>query len=290
MSHVTQMTRTRFAIPLAIDLILSDKESTVPATIMLDRLKGSRAHVEADREQGRREVFERRDELIARGTPEVLLTGMPLQAERTTAVTIRWDDWPANSVSGHICDSNPSLDGLSFGLANQDFAFAKFAAIELGRALGASARLESTFNHSIETEFAPKETGALAWIQDYYNLLDSSGATYDPVSQTFTPFPQRNPQLRTLEPWQEILERAVVRFLEQYRKANSDAITEGFSTYESYARQYVLELSEFGAVKDCWSVDLDESHHNQAFIEYDAWFALIRLSGVPRGLLARGAE
>ena len=33
------------------------------------------------------------------------------------------------------------------------------------------------------------------------------------------------------------------------------------------------------APDDCWSVDLDETHHNQAFIEYSDWFALITLSG-----------
>ena len=106
-----------------------------------------------------------------------------------------------------------------------------------------------------------------------YALLDSSGATYDPVTKNFTPFPERHPQLRALDPWQEILEKAADRFLEQSRKANSDAITEAFSTYAEYARQYVHELSEFGTIKHCWSVDLDESHHNQAYIEYDEWFA-----------------
>lgn len=282
------MVPRRFAIPLAIDIILNDKEPTVTASIMLDRLNGLEAHVVADREQGKREVLARRDELIARGTPEVLLTGIPLQAERTTAVTIRWDDWPSNYVGGHIFDSNPELDGPSFGLANQDFAFAKFAAIELGKALKASPRLESDSSRSIETEFIPKESSASKWIEDYYAMLDSSGASYDPVSDTFTPFPKRNPVLRSLEPWQEVLESAVVRFLRQYRKANSDAITAGFSSYEAYAKQYVHELSEFGTVRCCWSVDLNESHHNQAFIEYDDWFALIRLSGVPRGLLVSG--
>ncbi len=282
------MIRRRFAIPLAIDIILNDKEPMVTASIMLDRLNGLLAHVVADREQGKREILARRDELIARGTPEVLLTGMPLQAERTTAVTIRWNEWPNNDVGGHVFDSNPELDGPSFGLANQDFAFAKFAAIELGKALKASPRLESNSSRSIETEFIPKESSASKWIKDYYAMLDSSGATYDPVSQTFTPFPQRHPVLRLLDPWQEVLESAVVRFLQQYRKENSDAITEGFSSYEEYARQYVHELSEFGTVRCCWSVDLDESHHNQAFLEYDDWFALIRLSGVPRGLLGSG--
>jgi hypothetical protein len=280
------MTPSRVAIPLAIDIILTDQLPTVPASLLLERLTSSLLHVEVDRERGRREVLARRDELIARGTPEVLLTGMPLQAEGTTAVNISWDDWPGNCVDGHVFDSNPELDGPTFGLEHQDFAFAKFAAIELGRALKASPRLESNSSRSIETEFIPKETSASKWIAGYYALLDSSGATYDPVSQTFTPFPQRHPVLRVLDPWQEVLEKAVLRFLQQYRKVNSDTITNGFSTYEDYARQYVRELSEFGTVKRCWSVDLDESHHNQALIEYDDWFAQIRLSGVPRGLLA----
>ena len=283
------MTRTRFAIPLAIDLILNDKEPTVPASLMLDRLKSLLVNVQADREQGRREVLARRDELIARGTPEVLLTGMQLQAARTTAVTIRWDNWPGKFVCGHICDLNPVLDGPSFGLANQDFAFAKFAAMELGRALKASVRLESTFNGSIETEFTPKDTSAADWIQNYYNLLDSSGASHDPVTKTITPFPKRQPRLRELESWQRTIKNAVVRFLELSRKVNADSITDGFSTYAKYADQYVSELSEFGEIKHCWSVDLEESHHNQAFIEYDDWFALIRLSGVPSGLLAPGS-
>ena len=82
--------------------------------------------------------------------------------------------------------------------------------------------------------------------------------------------------------WQQIVPEswAVVSFLEQNREINSDAITEGFSTYAEYAKCYVKELCDFGTLEHCWAVDLDESHHNQAFFEYSDWFALVRLSGV----------
>lgn len=278
------MARSRTAIPLSIDLILRDTTFIVPATLLLERLTQLKAHVENDRERGRREVLENRDELLAKGTPEILLAGLQPLAERTFAVTIRWDEWPGNQLKGHISDANPCLDSPSFGVKHHEFAFTKFASMELGKALNASVRLTSKYGSSIETEFFPKETTPTEWVQDYYATLDASGARHDPDTKTITPFPKRHPMLRELDSWQGIIELAVVRFLEQSRKANADDITEGFSTYVEYANLYTKELSEFGTIKHCWSVELDESHHNQAFIEYDEWFALIRLSGVPSGL------
>jgi hypothetical protein len=282
------MVRSPNAIPLSIDLILSDTTSTVPATLLLDRLKKLQAHVEIDRDRGRREVLERRNELLVNGTPEVLLTGMPSLAQRTYAVTVRWDSWPNNCVEGHITDANPCLDSPSMGILHHDFSFAKFAALELEQALGASARLTSIYGHSIGTDFFPKRLSPIEWIQDYHAKLDSCGSRYDPITKTSIPFPIRKPELRELHAWQVTMENAAIQFLGQLRKVNADEIVEEFQSYEAYAQKFVEELCEFGAVEHCWSVELDGSHHNEALIEYSDWLALIQLSGVPRGLLAEG--
>lgn len=284
-SNSESMVHSPNAIPLSIDLILSDTTSMVPATVLLERLKQLQAHVEIDRERGRREVLARRDELLAKGTPEVLLTGMPSQAELTYAVTLRWDDWPDNCVEGHICDINPHLDGPSFGILHQDFSFARFAAIEIEQALGASVRLMSIYGSSIETEFFPKRISPLEWIQDHYANLDSCCWRHDPITMTSMPFPIRKPELRELEPWQVTMENGVSLFLEQLRKVNADEIAREFPSYADYARKYVQELCDFGSIEHCWSVELEGSHHNEALIEYSDWMVLIKLSGVPRGLL-----
>ena len=273
------------AIPLSIDLILSDTTTTVPATLLLERLTKLQAHVEIDRERGRREVLERRNELLVNGTPEVLLTGMPSLAERTCAVTVRWEAWPNNCVEGHITDANPCLDSPSFGILHHDFSFAKFAAIELEQALEASVRLTSIYGHSIGTDFFPKRLSPIEWIQDYHAKLDSCGARHDPVTKTSIPFPIRKTELRELDPWAVTIKSAAIRFLEQLRKVNADEIVEDFPTYEAYAQKYVEELGDFGSIEHCWSVELEGSHHNEALIEYSDWLALIQLSGVPRGLL-----
>lgn len=280
------MHRSNPAIPLSIDIILGDTPSIVPASSLLELLTQSRAHVEIDREQGRREVLERRDELLANGTPEVLLTGMQSLAERTYAVTVRWDDWPDNCVEGYICDVNPHLDSPSFGILHHDVSFAKFAAFELAQAFGASVRLTSIYGHSVGTDFFPKRISPIEWIQDYYAKRDSCGSSYDPITRTFIPFHIREPELRELDPWQVILENGVMRFLGQLRKVNADEIAEDFTSYAAYAAKYVEELRDFGSIEHCWSVELDQTHHNEVLIEYSDWLALIQLSGVPRGLLA----
>jgi hypothetical protein len=283
------MNHSHTAIPLSIDLILRDDVPIVSASSLLERLKLLQAHVEIDvqidHERARSEILARRDELLAKGVPKWLLTDLPSQAERTFAVSIRWAEWPDNYVDGHISDIDPCLDYPSFGTAYHDFDFAKFAANELKEALGAWVRLTSTSGRSIETEFYAKTTTPIKWIQDYYATLDSSGASFDPNTQISTPFPLRQPGLREIDSWQDTIEAAVVAFLEQMRSHSADQIARDFSTYPAYAKQFVNELTEFGSINHCWSVELEEAYHNEAIVEYSDWLALIRLSGVPRGLL-----
>jgi hypothetical protein len=101
----------------------------------LGRLKQLQAHVVIDVQvdQGRAssEILARRDELLAKGVPEFLLSDLPSQAERSFAVSIRWAEWLDNYVDGHISDIDPCLDYPSFGTAYHDFDFAKFAATYL---------------------------------------------------------------------------------------------------------------------------------------------------------------
>ncbi|MCE3018844.1 MAG: hypothetical protein ACK56W_15345 [Pirellula sp.] len=283
------MNHSHTAIPLSIDLILSDDVPIVPATSLLERLKKLQAYVEidvqVDQVRARSEILARRDELLAKGVPKWLLTDLPSQAERTFVVNIRWAEWPDNYVHGQISNVNPCLDYPSFGTAYHDFEFTKFAATELKDALGAWVRLKSTYGRSIETEFYAKTKTPIKWIQDYYATLDSSGASFDPITQSSIPFPIRHPGLKELDSWQDTIETAVVAFLEQLRKDNADDIAKDFSTYAAYAKRFVNELSEFGSINHCWSVELEESYHNEAIVEYSDWLALIRLSGVPRGLL-----
>lgn len=283
------MNHSHTAIPLSIDLILRDDVPIVPATSILERLKQLQAHVEinvqVDEGPARSEILARRDELLAKGVPKWLLTDLPSQAERSFAVSIRWAEWPDNFVDGHVSDVNPCLSYPSFETAYHDFEFTKFAATELKEALGAWVRLKSIHGRSIEVEFYAKTTTPIKWIQDYYATLDSGHSSFDPITQTSIPFHIRHPGLRELDSWRDTIEAAVVAFLEQMRSYSAEQIARDFSTYPAYAKQFVKELTEFGSVNHCWSVELEESGHNEAIVEYSDWLALIRLSGVSRGLL-----
>jgi hypothetical protein len=57
-------------------------------------------------------------------------------------------------------------------------------------------------------------------------------------------------------------------------------MTHGFTSFEDYATAYVRELDEFAPVRHCWTVKLNQSHHNEVIVDHGAWLTRINLNGV----------
>jgi hypothetical protein len=279
----------RPAIPF--DIILSPREteeSYVPPDELLGRLTRAFPNSEIDRERGKRDVLQRMQELLDIGTPEIIVEGHPMLAERTSYVAVRWPDWPGNLISGHISGLERELDGLYFHSESHNFAFLKFAAGQLATAFNMKHSLQTPYNKAIETASWPEPPDPLEWIQARYARLDSCTGRYDPDTKTFSPLPRRIPVLQELADWPERLHRGLCHYLEEYRRCNSDAMTHGFTSFEDYATAYVRELDEFSPVGHCWSVQLDQSHHNEVLVDHGEWLTRINLSGVPTGIFESG--
>jgi hypothetical protein len=276
----------RPAIPFQIVLWLRQAEEWyVPPEELLERLLRTFPNAEIDRERGKREVLQHMQESLDMGTPEIIVRGLPALAEQTAHVAVRWPDWPDNLVSGHVNGMERELGGgLEFCCAFSDFAFLKFAAGQLATALNMQRRLETPYNKAIKTESWPRALDPFEWIRARYAQIDSCTAHYDPDTKTFSPPPPRLPGLQELMNWQEMLHRALCRYLREYRPSNSEEMTHGFTSLEDYATAYVQELDEFAPVGHCWAVKLDESHHNEVLVDHGEWLTLINLSGVPTKL------
>ena len=134
----------------------------------------------------------------------------------------------------------------------------------------------------------PKSLRRCWWLSAFFQVAEVSNlllALGFPLEVADVALIRSQPSINVNDVSKPLIETAVVAFLEQLRKDNADDIAKDFSTYAAYAKRFVNELSEFGSINHCWSVELEESYHNEAIVEYSDWLALIRLSGVPRGLL-----
>lgn len=274
------------AIPFEILLCARESEASfIPREDILGRLTWAFPDIEMDAERGEREVLARMRQKLDMGMPEVFVRSMPKQAADTSYVAVRWPQWPHNRVWGHVNGLHPD-DGcpLHFVCEPHDFALLKFAAGELATALGMDLYLETTFNHAVETESWPGSLDPLEWIRQRYAALDENHFVDDPETGECLPAPKRSPTLRELPNWPETLRRALCRYLRAYRRENAEAMTRGFATFEDYAAAYVREIAEFAPVRHCWSVELEESHHNEVLIDHGEWLTRIDLKGVPRGL------
>jgi len=276
----------RAAIPFEIHLYRRETERFfIPPEEHLAQLTAAYPDAEIDKELGKRKVLARMQEMLDKGTPEEIVRGLPAFAEQSTFVAVRWADWPNNRVSalfGGIEDGP-----LRFSCETHDFEFLKFAAAELGGVFKMNPFLKTPYGDSVKTESRPAPFDALGWIRDYYVQMARCGATYDPKTNTFLPHPIRIPTLVELSNWTETLHRGLCHFLYAYRRCNSEAMTQGFASFEEYATAYVKELGEFAPVQHCWSVELDETDHiNEVLIDQGQWLTRIDLTGVPKRILS----
>lgn len=276
----------RAAIPFDIHLYRRETERFfIPPEEHLAQLTSAYPNAEIDKELGKRKVLAGMQEMLDKGTPEEIVRGLPALAEQTTFVAVRWADWPNNRVSALL---NGIEDGpLKFSCETHDFAFLKFAAVELAAVFTMNSSLQTPYGGSVETESWLGPFDALTWICDDYAQMDSASGTYDPNTKTFVPAPRRRPTLLELPNWTETLHRGLCRYLDAYRRCNSEAMTQGFASFEQYATAYIKELGEFAPVHHCWSVELDAPHHgNKVLIDHGQWLTRINLSGVPKGILS----
>lgn len=271
----------RPAIPFEIMLFERETEADlIPGEEVLRRLKVAFPDAEIDPERGRREVLQSMQKLLDLGAPEAMVQGYRGLAERTSHVTVCWPNWPGQSVTGHVSGLQPGLEELYFKSERHDFEFIRFAARQLAAALDMRFILRTPFNEAVETEAWPTCLDPREWIEAHYAELDEGHFIEDPTTGECLPAPRRHPVLREISDWPTRLQRAVRRYLEEYPRRNADAMTQGFDSFETYATAYVGEVDAFAPVRHCWSVDLDESHHNEVLIDHGDWLTLIDLSGV----------
>jgi len=259
----------RNAIPFTIWLSARETEAPhLPIVEILRRI--SRAFPEAviDWERGRQYRLGRIEELIAMGCPEPILLGDRCTVDRTVYVGISFPDWPGNPVYTYVTSLNVELDGLFAKAEHYDIELLKHAGHALSQALNFRFSLAAGHVGTLDTRVRPGK-------------LDP----WQFVCGRYTPSYQA-PVLRELLDWKRSLHRAVVLYLGQYEQRQLiDELTQGFASYEEFARTVLAELDAISPVQKCWSLDDEAPFFNAVLLDHGDWMTHISLHGVPRGIL-----
>lgn len=246
----------------------ADDERFIDAHEIARRVQQACPNVVIDWRRGEEWVEASLQELIDRGTPEVILASHRRQFGRTAYISLTYPDWPNQPVYTIVSGIQRELGDSLFLEVTDPFHLdlLKRGAQEFAAAL--------SFEYFLGTSHKSR----------VIRTVTTSGRN-DPVAFVRWDMPaEHNPTLtlRELTDWKATTRQAVVRWLAlcEY-KDEIQKITAGFASHAAVADAVVNELEAIAPVERGWAIDIAAMpYKNAILLDHGDWMTILHLAGV----------